>query len=494
MDLFVKIFQMIYTFIYQNYWWINLVLVLTIIYWGRERPARSTFMWILVMTLLPIVGFFPYLLLGQDTRRTNMFRIKAEQDRFIREESEIQEKMLEDLPDIFDDYEKRATIGEVGELATLNLRLNQSVLSADNDVRVFTDGQEKFDALIKDIDHAQHSIEVQYYIFKSDGLGTRLINHLVQAAGRGVRVRLLTDGIGCRFISKREFRRMKESGIEVGIFFPSFLRIINLRMNYRNHRKIVVVDGDTGFIGGLNFADRYLHGLPGIGIWRDTHLKVKGEAVTSLQVVFLFDWYFVRQELLLNKAEYLPNKKVDGNVVVQTVASGPDSDWTSIQQAYFTLINMAKKYVFISTPYFMPGETTINSLKTAAMSGVDVRIMIPYKSDSLLTHWCTRSYVEELLEAGVRVFQYRKGFNHSKVIVMDGLVSSVGTANMDIRSFEQNFEVNLIIYDRNVSRQLGSDFLDDLKGSSEISIHRWKFRPKRDKIRESLARLFAPLL
>ena len=155
---------------------------------------------------------------------------------------------------------------------------------------------------------------------------------------------------------------------------------------------------------------------------------------------------------------------------------------------------MAKKYVFISTPYFMPGETTINSLKTAAMSGVDVRIMIPYKSDSLLTHWCTRSYVEELLEAGVRVFQYRKGFNHSKVIIMDGLVSSVGTANMDIRSFEQNFAVNLIIYDRNVSRQLGSDFLDDLKGSSEISIHRWKFRPKRDKIRESLARLFAPLL
>lgn len=210
------------------------------------------------------------------------------------------------------------------------------------------------------------------------------------------------------------------------------------------------MDGEVGFVGGLNIADRYMDGVPGIGIWRDTHLKVTGEVVTSLQVIFLIDWYFVRQELLLDKNEYLPYHQADNNVIVQTVTSGPDSDWASIQQSYFTLINMAKRYVFISTPYFMPGETTLNSLKTAAMSGVDVRLLLPHKSDSWLTHWCTRSYVEELLEAGVKIYWYQKGINHSKVIIVDGSVASVGTANMDLRSFEQNFEVSLIIYDREV--------------------------------------------
>ena len=223
-------------------------------------------------------------------------------------------------------------------------------------------------------------------------------------------------------------------------------------------------------------------------------MKVQGEAVTSLQVIFLIDWYFVRQELLLDKNEYLPYIQADGDMLVQAVTSGPDSDWASIQQAYFTLINMAKRYVFISTPYFMPGETTLNSLKTAAMSGVDVRIMLPHKSDSLLTYWCSRSFVEELLEAGVKVYWYQKGINHSKVIIVDGIVSSVGTANMDIRSFEQNFEVSLILYDRETTKKLAGDFLKDLQSSSEVVIQRWKFRSKREKAYESVARLFAPVL
>ncbi|MDE5611428.1 MAG: cardiolipin synthase, partial [Odoribacter sp.] len=264
--------------------------------------------------------------------------------------------------------------------------------------------------------------------------------------------------------------------------------------NYRNHRKIAVIDGKTGFVGGLNIADRYVDGLPNIGIWRDTHLKVEGEAVTSLQVVFLIDWYFVRQELLLNKNEYLPYIQADSHVLVQTVASGPDSDWASIQQTYFTLINMAKRYVFISTPYFMPGETTLNSLKTAAMSGVDVRLLLPHKSDSRLTHWCTRSYVQELLEAGVKIYWYRKGINHCKVIIVDGQVASVGTANMDLRSFEQNFEVSLIIYDREVVKELATDFIKDLQESTNEAIQKWKFRSKKEQLYESVARLFAPLL
>lgn len=287
---------------------------------------------------------------------------------------------------------------------------------------------------------------------------------------------------------------MREAGIQIYPFLPVRFHKIASNANYRNHRKIIVIDGETAFVGGLNFADRYLNGVPGIGEWRDTHLKVRGEVATSLQTVFLIDWYFVRQELLLNREEYLPYVREEGNVITQVVSCGPDSDWASIQQAYFTLINMAKKYVFISTPYFMPGETTLNCIKAAAMGGVDVRILLPHRTDSWLTHWCSRSFVEELLAAGVKVYWYQKGINHSKVIVVDGIVASVGTANVDMRSFEQNFEVNLIVYDRNFARDIAASFMDDLKESREESMHRWKFRSDKDKVRESVARLFAPLL
>ncbi|MEG2791512.1 MAG: cardiolipin synthase, partial [Odoribacter sp.] len=306
--------------------------------------------------------------------------------------------------------------------------------------------------------------------------------------------RIIYDDVGSWGLSRNFIRELQKAGIQIYPFLPVRFHQLANKANYRNHRKIAVIDGEIGFIGGLNIADRYVDGVAGIGVWRDTHLKVMGEVVTSLQVIFLIDWYFVRQELLLDKDEYLPYVQADGNVIAQTITSGPDSDWASIQQAYFTLINMAKRYVFISTPYFMPGETTLNSLKTAAMSGVDVRILLPYKSDSRLTHWCTCSYVEELLEAGVKIYWYKKGINHSKVIIVDGIVASVGTANMDLRSFEQNFEVSLILYDREVVKVLAGYFMEDLKESSEATIQHWKFRPKRDKVYESMARLFAPVL
>lgn len=493
MDLFVKIFQMIYTFIYQNYWWINLVLVLTIIYWGRERPARSTFMWILVMTLLPIVGFFPYLLLGQDTRRTNMFRIKAEQDRFIREESEIQEKMLEDLPDIFDDFEKRATIGEVGELATLNLRLNQSVLSADNDVRVFTDGQEKFDALIKDIDQAQHSIEVQYYIFKSDGLGTRLINHLVQAAGRGVRVRLLTDGIGCRFISKREFRRMKESGIEVGIFFPSFLRIINLRMNYRNHRKLVIIDDAISYIGGFNVGDEYLGLNDRFGYWRDTHLRIQGSAAHAIKVRFIQDWYYATGLDPALEPDIRPTEGT-GSILCQMVSSGPDTKMKNIKLAMIKMINQADKRIDIHTPYYIPDSSFQEALTIALQQGVEVNIMIPDKPDHPVVYPATLSFTKAIAKNGANIYRYDNGFLHSKVLIVDDVFSMVGSANIDERSFSLNFEASEIVYSAEVNQELRRAFDEDIEKSTLLTQEWWKTMPLRYKILSPICRLFAPIL
>ncbi|MCR9011700.1 cardiolipin synthase [Gabonibacter chumensis] len=468
---------------------ITVIGVMYTIIMENRSPVR-TLAWMLVLSLIPGIGLLFYIYFGMNYRRIKMFSMKGLGDfKWLQYMSEDQKQRIKKT-----ELLKREDMETVQRLMTLLLNNSKALLSRNNTVDILNNGEETFKAIFLAISKAKKYIHLEYYIIEKGELGERLKNVLIKKATEGVEVRVIYDDVGSWKLPKSYIREMQAAGIQIYPFLPVRFPLFTNKVNYRNHRKIVVVDGEVGFLGGLNFADRYLHGLPGIGIWRDTHLKVRGEAVTSLQVVFLIDWYFVRQELLLNKEAYLPNKGTEGSVIMQAVSSGPDSDWTSIQQAYFTLINMAKKYVFISTPYFMPGETTINSLKTAAMSGVDVRIMIPYKSDSLLTYWCTRSYVEELLEAGVRVFRYRKGFNHSKLIIVDGLVSSVGTANMDIRSFEQNFELNMIIYDRNVSRKLATDFMNDLKGSGEISIQQWKFRPKKDKIKESLARLFAPLL
>mgnify|MGYP001041280876 CR=1 FL=1 len=468
---------------------ITVIGVMYTIIMENRSPVR-TLAWMLVLSLIPGIGLLFYIYFGMNYRRIKMFSMKGLGDfKWLQYMSEDQKQRIKKT-----ELLKREDMETVKRLMTLLLNNSKALLSRNNTVDILNNGEETFKAIFLAISKAKKYIHLEYYIIEKGELGERLKNILIKKATEGVEVRVIYDDVGSWKLPKSYIREMQAAGIQIYPFLPVRFPLFTNKVNYRNHRKIVVVDGEVGFLGGLNFADRYLHGLPGIGIWRDTHLKVRGEAVTSLQVVFLIDWYFVRQELLLNKEAYLPNKGAEGSVIMQAVSSGPDSDWTSIQQAYFTLINMAKKYVFISTPYFMPGETTINSLKTAAMSGVDVRIMIPYKSDSLLTYWCTRSYVEELLEAGVRVFRYRKGFNHSKLIIIDGLVSSVGTANMDIRSFEQNFELNMIIYDRKVSRQLATAFINDLKGSGEISIQQWKFRPKKDKIKESLARLFAPLL
>lgn len=455
----------------------------------NRNPVR-TLAWIVVLVAVPFVGFVFYLYFGVNYRKIKMFSMKELGDmKWLQYMSEDQKQLIKKSEFLHN----RETV-EVKKLMTLLLNNSKALLTRYNKVEVLNNGSETFPAIFDAIRQARRFIHLEYYIIEMGDLTTELKKLLIEKSGEGVEVRVIYDDVGSWGLTRDFIRELQSAGIQVYPFLPVRFHQLANKANYRNHRKIAVIDGEIGFVGGLNFADRYLDGVPGIGIWRDTHLRVEGEAVTSLQVIFLIDWYFVRQELLLNKAEYLPYKKADGDVLVQAVTSGPDSDWASIQQAYFTLINMAKRYVFISTPYFMPGETTLNSLKTSAMSGVDVRIMLPYKSDSRLTHWCSRSFVQELLEAGVKVYWYQKGINHSKIIIVDGIVASVGTANMDLRSFEQNFEVSLILYDREVVKKLATCFLADLQNSSEVIIQRWKFRPKREKVYESMARLFAPVL
>jgi len=455
----------------------------------NRNPVR-TLAWIVVLVMLPLVGFLFYLYFGVNYRKIKMFSMKGLGDmKWLQYMSEDQKQLIKKS-----EFLKHRETWEMKKLMTLLLNNSKALLTRYNRVEVLNNGEETFPALFGALEKAKRYIHLEYYIIGEGRLTQVLKQILLRKAAEGVEIRIIYDDVGCWGLSRDFLRELRGAGIQIYPFLPVRFHHFANKANYRNHRKIAVIDGETGFVGGLNIADRYVEGVPGIGIWRDTHLKVEGEVVTSLQVIFLIDWYFVRQEILLNKNEYLPYERVDGNVVVQTVTSGPDSDWASIQQAYFTLISMAKRYVYISTPYFMPGETTLNVLKTAAMSGVDVRIMLPHKSDSWLTHWCTRSFVEELLEAGVKIYWYQKGINHSKVIVVDGMVGSVGTANMDIRSFEQNFEVNLIIYDREVVKKLATDFVRDLKESTEGAIQRWKFRAKREKVCESMARLFAPVL
>ena len=455
----------------------------------NRNPVR-TLAWIIVLVTIPLIGFVFYLYFGVNYRKNKMFSMKGLGDmKWLQYMSEDQKQLLQKS-----EFLKRRESVEVKKLMTLLLNNSKALLTRYNQVEILNNGEETFPALFKALLQARKFIHLEYYIIAEGSLATRLKEILLQKAAEGVEVRVIYDDVGSWSLSKPYLRELREAGIQIFPFLPVRFHHFANKANYRNHRKIAVIDGEVGFVGGLNIADRYMDGVAEIGVWRDTHLRVVGEVVTSLQVIFLIDWYFVRRELLLDKDEYLPYVRTVGNVVVQAVTSGPDSDWASIQQAYFTLINMAKKYVFISTPYFMPGETTLNCLKTAAMSGVDVRILLPHKSDSWLTHWCTRSFAEELLEAGVRIYWYQKGINHSKVIVVDGIVASVGTANMDLRSFEQNFEVSLIIYDREVVKRLAADFIEDLKVSSEGAIQRWKFRPKRNKVRESIARLFAPVL
>lgn len=455
----------------------------------NRNPVR-TLAWVAVLLFVPLVGMIFYLYFGVNYRKIKMFSMKGLGDmKWLQYMSEDQKQRIQKT-----EFLKKEDMKDVRKLMTLLLNNSKALLTRYNKVDILNNGEETFPAIFAALGRAKRFIHLEYYIIEAGELAARLKDILIAKAKGGVEVRVIFDDVGCWSLPKAYIREMRAAGIQIYPFLPVRFHRIADKANYRNHRKIIVIDGETGFVGGLNFADRYMSGLSGIGIWRDTHLRVKGEAVTSLQIVFLIDWYFVRQELLLNKEDYMPYKKEDGNVIVQTVASGPDSDWASIQQAYFTLINTAKKYVFISTPYFMPGETTLNCIKAAAMGGIDVRILLPHKSDSWLTQWCSRSYVEELLEAGVKVYWYQKGINHSKVIVVDGMMASVGTANMDMRSFDENFEVNLIIYDRNVAKNLAASFVEDMKDSVEESIHKWKFRPKRQKVRESVARLFAPLL
>lgn len=467
---------------------VNVLFAFTVIFLERRNPT-STLAWILVLFLLPAVGAIFYILLSQNLTRKRMFQLRAEeQQRYAL----LLSKEIEDLQTgklVFND----SIIGNYKDLIHLHQVQSKALFSQDNTVNVFTDGTDKFKELFKCIINAKTHVHILYFIIKRDSLGKQLIKILTEKAEEGIEVRLLIDGLGNQLHSS-DLEPLVKAGGKVAIFSPSLLSYINLRLNYRNHRKLVIIDGTIGFLGGFNVGNEYISLKRRMGYWRDTHLKIKGTAVHDMQTRFLLDWRAASGEEILQSSKYYPEPQCFGNSGIQIVSCGPDSPQEEIKQGYIKMINSAKTCVCIQTPYFIPDESIQEALKIAALSGVDVRIMIPNKPDHVFVYWATYSFIGDLLNAGVRAFTYNKGFLHAKTIVVDEKISSVGTANFDIRSFKLNFEVNAFIYDVAISEQLHQSFKIDLEFCSELTLEKYLNRSNIIKFKESISRLLTPVL
>ncbi|MFB6467579.1 cardiolipin synthase [Cytobacillus sp. Hz8] len=467
------------------------VLLAAIVIFLERRDAGSTWAWLLVLFFIPGLGFILYLLLCQNLTRSRLFQWEDKQKVGIEQLISTQIQQLENDEFVFRSDTARSSRNMVHML----LMNNDAVLTEDNRVKIFTDGKEKFTALLKDINQAKNHIHLQYYIFKNDQIGKKIIKALTKKANEGVTVRILYDELGSRRIPKKAFEELRKAGGEVEAFFPSRLRFFNLRMNYRNHRKLAIIDGKIGYVGGFNVGDEYLGLNSKFGYWRDTHLRITGRAVHAIQTRFILDWNQASERHDINyQTRYFPEELSKGTVSMQIVTSGPDSEWEQIKNGYIKMISSARRSILIQTPYFIPDTSLLDALRIAALSGVDVRIMIPDKPDHLFVYWATYSYIGEMLKAGARVYVYNNGFIHSKTMVVDGKISSVGTANIDVRSFRLNFEVNAFIYHKTIARRLSDSFRKDVALSSELTLSKYVQRPIIIRIKESISRLLSPIL
>lgn len=478
------------------------IISMSIILENRD-PAR-TVTWLLIFILLPGIGLVIYAVFGRNIRKRKLFKtqklahnikeknlfenLKEIQELVELEQSSIKRKTLEDEDDEEEEYAKKRVIG-------LLLNTGMFPFTSNNKIDVYVDGNEKFDNLLRDIKEAKNHIHLEYFIIKDSEIGRKIKNLLIEKVKEGVKVRILYDDVGCwRFWFHRKFfNEMKKSGIEIMPFLPAKLPFIGGKLNYRNHRKIVVIDGNIGYTGGINIGDEYLGRNKKFGYWRDTHIRIKGTSVYMLQMIFLIDWYYTTRDAIDLK-EYFPKMNYCGESMVQVVASGPDSDWEAIHYAYFSAICQAKKSIYIETPYFIPDESLLIALKSAALSGVDVRIIFPKIADHKMVNNASYSYFDDILRSGGKVYLYTKGFIHSKVMIIDDKIASTGSANMDLRSFMLNFEINAFIYDEKVVKVITDDFFEDLKNSEEIKDVDFNNRKMMKKISESIARLFSPIL
>ncbi len=457
----------------------------------ENRETATTLSWLLVFIFLPFLGIILYLLFGRGTRKKARKKLILQnlEDRFQGVGDQLicgQKQEMEFLYAKYASPEKR-------KLIRLLYKNSDSILTRQNDVNIFYTGKDKFKVLLDDLNQAGSFISMEYFIWKSDHLSEEVILVLRKKAAQGVAVRILFDVMG-NYLSKRYLKRLRRYGIKIYPYynFHSPLKIHTL--NYRNHRKIVIIDGVTGYIGGMNMGKEYVDGGNRFPSWRDTHIRIQGDAVSILQGIFSVSWYNTTREKIDIEPRIPVNRPESGMVPIQMTTSGPDSEWESIKQLYFLLISSAENNICIQTPYFIPDMSIVVALRTAALSGIDVRIMLTGHLDKRLPYWVARTFLEDLLNAGVRFYYYTEGFMHAKTIVVDGDRCSVGTANMDIRSFQLNYEINALIYDDAISQELENRFRIDLESSREFTLEDYNRMGKIKKFRNSLARLFAPLL
>ncbi|MFD1036968.1 cardiolipin synthase [Virgibacillus byunsanensis] len=466
----------------------NIVLAFTIIFLER-KDASSTWAWLMVLLFIPIAGFFLYLVFGRKLSNQRIFTWDTKSRLGVKTSVQAQLNSMVERTFHF----KHAELSGYRDLYLLHLRNNDAIFTQDNQLKIFTDGNEKFKALIQDLEKATNHIHLLYYIIRHDQLGKQIAEVLIKKANEGVEVRVLYDDMGSRGLSRAFKKRLRNAGGEVEAFFPPKIPKVNFKINYRNHRKLAIIDAKIGYIGGFNIGDEYLGKNKKFGYWRDTHLRINGDAVRMMQTRFILDWNQAsRNDILYEDRFYAAVPS--GDVGVQIVSSGPDSEWEQIKNGYIKMILSAREYIYIQTPYFIPDESLQDALRIAALSGVKVKIMIPNKPDHPFVYWATLSYIGDLLSAGAEVFVYQNGFLHAKTIVVDGKIASVGTANIDVRSFRLNFEVNAFIYDIGVSDQLVKAFDHDIKFCSQMTRKLYAKRSLGIRFKESISRLLSPIL
>lgn len=466
---------------YAIYILIEIVVMLKVLMDNRQ-PAK-TMAWLLVLWALPLVGIVLYFFFGQNTRKERLISERSLSQLTKRTMFEYAEQKDLRLPEVH------------RPLMQLFKNQNMALPFKDNEADIYTSGYDFFPALLHEISRAKNHIHIDIFIFNDDELGRLIADALIDKARQGVEIRLIYDDVGCWKVKNAFFERMRDNGINVHPFMPVKFPAFTSKANYRNHRKIIVIDGIVGFIGGMNFATRYVKGT-GKEPWRDTMLKVQGGAVYGLQRAFLIDWYFVDRTLITDRRYYPPlHPFLDNNCLAQVVTSSPISEWPDIMQGYVRVLLEAKRYVYMETPYFLPTETVLFAMRTAALAGVDVRLMIPLHGDSKIVEWAGVSYVLETIEAGVKVLFYEAGFNHSKFLVSDDSICTCGSTNIDFRSFEHDFEANVFFYDEGMALRMKKVFLDDetrcqpfdkLYGKARFSF--WK------RLWVSIVRLLSPLL
>ena len=468
---------------------LNILLSFVIVFRERKETAQ-TWAWLLVLMFIPIVGFILYIFLGRGISKDKIFDLKLQGK--IGKNLEIEEDKQALMRGLYP--HPPTGLVDVKQLIYMLTVFESTLYTTRNKVTLFTDGREKFDALLEDIKQATDHIHLQYYIYRSDTLGVEVRDALIDAAKRGVKVRVLLDAWGSTQVTASFFDGLKAAGGEVAFFFPLFVPYINPRINYRNHRKIVVIDGQIGYTGGFNVGNEYLGQGQKFGYWRDNHLRIHGEAVYTLQNRFLMDWNSQHTKEVSYDQKFFPQIKTSGDMALQIVTSGPDTEHEQIKMTYLKMISLAKKEILIQTPYYIPDESIHEALKLALLSGVKVHMQIPNKPDHLLVYWATYSFAAELLEYGAVIETYENGFIHAKTMIIDNGVVSVGSANIDVRSFRLDFEVNALIYDERMASQVRKAFFDDSKVSQPLTKEKYEQRGTIIKFKEGLARLISPLL